>query len=87
AFSKLIFVVFNMSFLHFKLGIVPLLRNHAIIPLTGALSYGIVLFLPLPGMHWIVELVMNSILITIFYGILLRTFRVVPKVKQFFRSF
>ena len=87
AFSKLIFVVFNMWFLHFKLGIVPLLREHVIIPLTGALSYGLVLFIPLPAMHWVIELVLNSILITIFYGILLRTFRVVPNVKQFFRSF
>ncbi|MFO8002192.1 MAG: polysaccharide biosynthesis C-terminal domain-containing protein [Marinilabilia sp.] len=87
ALSKMLFVAFNMLFLKFRLGIVPLQRKHWIIPLAGVASYFTVFYLPLPDMHWILTLIVKSVLITVVYGFFLKTFRVVPNVKHFFHSF
>ena len=87
AFSQLVFVALNMIFLFFRLGIVPLLWKHALIPLAGAISYGAIMILPLPEIHWIAELVLKSLLITGVYGLLLKILKVIPHVKNFLKAF
>ena len=87
ALSKLLFVVFNMAFLHLKMGILPLLRQHLIIPFIGGVSYFSVWMLPIPDVHWVIELIINSILISIIYISLTIVSKVVPDAKKFFTSF
>lgn len=85
AFSTLLYVALNMLFLHFKMGIKPFLKQHIVIPIIGSVSYFLIHTISINGIHWIWELIINSILVSLVYVSLAWGLGVIPNIKQFFR--
>jgi O-antigen/teichoic acid export membrane protein len=86
ALSKLVFVVLNMWFLYYRLGIHPLKKFQFLILAAGFLSYFLVFVIPL-SFHWGVNLLIKSFAITLLYVFFLKIFRVVKDLPEFLRKF
>ncbi|PWD99565.1 lipopolysaccharide biosynthesis protein [Marinilabilia rubra] len=86
ALSKLAFVILNLAFLYFRLGIKSLSLQHFTIIVAGVASYIPVSFLN-PEWHWILVLIAKSLTISLLYVFWLKIFKVVPDLNRFLKSF